>query len=121
MEEVFKSIIEHGANNIPLENEECCICYEKAEHTIKCMHNVCENCLFKINKCPLCRKEIIIFKLHGYFKINDVLSDVPEQLDGLILKRQQIVTPLGARLTDYEIAYPSKKHLWPDLMKYINS
>ncbi len=72
MEEVFKSIIEHGAKNMPLENEECCICYEESTYRTNCMHNICLKCLPKIDQCPLCRKEIILCKRTTYFKMEQI-------------------------------------------------
>jgi hypothetical protein len=60
MQEVLKSNIEHKVKNMPLENEECCICYEKANYQTNCMHNVCFKCLLKISKCPMCRSDLNI-------------------------------------------------------------
>jgi hypothetical protein len=50
-------ISENDFNQIEL----CYICYiDKGNHTIlNCNHNmICEGCLFKINKCPICRGHI---------------------------------------------------------------
>ncbi len=50
-------ISENDFNQIEL----CYICYiDKGNHTIlNCNHNmICEGCLFKISKCPICRGHI---------------------------------------------------------------
>lgn len=44
------------------DREECAVCYEETDRTIRCGHRICENCVTKImnhNKkldCPLCRR-----------------------------------------------------------------
>jgi hypothetical protein len=38
---------------------ECCICFELTKNKTKCNHDVCLNCINNINKCPLCRKNLI--------------------------------------------------------------
>lgn len=40
--------------------EECCVCYNKTQTTLKCGHICCLACLSKLNdkKCPMCRVKI---------------------------------------------------------------
>ena len=44
------------------DRDECAVCYEETDRTIRCGHRICENCVTKImnhNKkldCPLCRR-----------------------------------------------------------------
>ena len=38
-------------------NDECIICYDKANIQLPCKHNYCEECLKRINKCCYCMKE----------------------------------------------------------------
>lgn len=50
--------------------ELCPICWEKpSEYNAGCGHNYCLICLLKINKCGLCRKELIKIKLCNEIKI----------------------------------------------------
>ena len=53
--------------NIPL--EDCCICLNfKSSCAFDCGHIcICENCKneYKENKCPLCRKKSVCFKIIG--------------------------------------------------------
>jgi len=39
--------------------EECCVCYYTTNMALlKCNHDVCFDCVIKINKCPLCRIDL---------------------------------------------------------------
>ena len=42
--------------------EDCCICFEKTDHKTECDHVVCKKCLFKIDKCPICR-ELVLYRI----------------------------------------------------------
>ena len=37
--------------------DECCICFNETTNTTECNHIVCSDCVNKIDKCPMCRKE----------------------------------------------------------------
>jgi hypothetical protein len=39
--------------------QECCICYLETKNKTVCMHDVCIDCEKKINKCPICRMDLI--------------------------------------------------------------
>ncbi len=44
--------------NVKIE-QECCICYLETKNKTICMHDVCIDCLKKIDICPICRREIV--------------------------------------------------------------
>ncbi len=35
---------------------ECCVCLEETNFKTSCNHDICINCLKKVDKCPICRK-----------------------------------------------------------------
>ncbi len=39
--------------------QECCICYLETNNKTICMHDVCIDCGKKIDKCPICRINLI--------------------------------------------------------------
>ncbi len=53
---VKKQIEEINDKNI----SECSICFELTNNKTNCNHDVCLICLKKINKCPLCRRDLFI-------------------------------------------------------------
>ena len=51
--------------------DECCICLEnKILEETKCKHRFCNNCLFEISKCSMCRKQLV-----------EIFEDYPETSD----------------------------------------
>lgn len=57
-------------NNRDFDNE-CVICYEEnnIKQIITCKHKLCETCIKKIDKCPICNKllyKIVKFKNETY-------------------------------------------------------
>lgn len=87
-------------------SKECCICYETECDIVllhKCSHNLCINCLLKLqNKmCPLCREPININN-NGY---NASPSPQPQQ---------QILVPnntpiLPSEMPDFEYTTPDRE------------
>lgn len=46
-------------DDMNMNKQECCICYiETYFVTLKCHHSICFVCYDKINKCPLCRRDL---------------------------------------------------------------
>jgi hypothetical protein len=53
-------------NKIIMELDECSICYEeKLLNTTVCNHKFCDECLFKIKSCAMCRKQLVENINHG--------------------------------------------------------
>lgn len=44
-----------------MENDFCCVCYNKNSTLLSCKHNICNKCIKKLSKpsCPYCRKDLI--------------------------------------------------------------
>jgi hypothetical protein len=46
------------------QHEECCVCFEETSQKTSCNHFVCNNCVVKLKKCPLCREKLIMPKIN---------------------------------------------------------
>lgn len=79
---------------VPVQNEECCICYEIVNNVVKlvCDHMFCQKCSNQIQhndtiKCPLCRNK----------------QDYVEQLEIDNLKQKKILEEFEKNKDDYKI------------------
>lgn len=57
--------------------EECCICFEdnNIDVLLKCNHNLCILCFYKVKKCPICRNEKILKKF-DLIKLSNLLINL---------------------------------------------
>ncbi len=53
------------------EETECCVCYDKTKHILRCKHGVCEECLEKMQNilCPMCRCEMDSLLINKQYKM----------------------------------------------------
>jgi hypothetical protein len=56
---IFNKVIEEINNKY---KSECSICFELTNNKTNCNHDVCLDCEKKINKCPLCRRDLNLLK-----------------------------------------------------------
>ena len=71
-----------------MEQEPCPICMEKlAEYYTECNHSFCINCLCKIKKCAMCRKDLLREQLCKEIRgVNEIES--LEEWNGFLTRRQ---------------------------------
>ena len=53
------------------QHEECCVCFEETSQKTSCNHFVCNNCVVKLKKCPLCREKLIMPKIKASNQVDD--------------------------------------------------
>jgi hypothetical protein len=53
------------------QHEECCVCFEETSQKTSCNHFVCNNCVVKLKKCPLCREKLIMPKINASNQVDD--------------------------------------------------
>jgi hypothetical protein len=75
---IFNKVIEEINNKY---KSECSICFELTNNKTNCNHDVCLDCEKKINKCPLCRRNLKLKRIlpssHSptISIINDVINE----------------------------------------------
>ncbi len=78
---IFNKVIEEINNKY---KSECSICFELTNNKTNCNHDVCLDCEKKINKCPLCRKDLNLLKRNlsptetispAILNVNDVINE----------------------------------------------
>ncbi len=73
---LFDKVIKEMNNKNKIE---CSVCFDLTNNKTDCDHDVCKNCIKKINKCPICRKNFIDKKTNkNYSPFNISLFDIVE-------------------------------------------
>ena len=89
-------------------SKECCICYETECDIVllhKCSHNLCINCLLKLQnkRCPLCREPINIINNVEY----DALPSLPQPQQQMIVPNNTPILP--SEMPDFEYITPDRE------------